>query len=104
MSSLFPVKPGNNYAPGGSSGGGGGGATVKAGNPSLTTGISSLAVVFSGTAFSGAPAVVANLISPDGTTIVANVESITSSGFTAVWGLAIPAGWSLSWVATPTTQ
>lgn len=78
--------------------------TLQAGNLSLTAGTSNLAVAFS-TAFAAVPAVVCNLVPPNGgALIVVAPESVTVNGFTAPWGFAIPTGYALMWVASKATQ
>jgi hypothetical protein len=83
---------------------GSGVGAAQAGNPAVTTGVTSLAVVFA-TPFSAPPSVVCNLVPSGGGNVIAVAPtSITDNGFTADWGFAIPAGYTLSWIATPTTQ
>jgi hypothetical protein len=80
-------------------------ANVKAGSSAVTAATASLAIVFGGTAFSAAPVVTCNLIPPGGGNLIAVAPtSVTSAGFTANWGFAIPAGYTLAWIATPATQ
>lgn len=79
------------------------GAQAKASTVALTAGVTSIAVVFA-TAFAASPTVICNLIDPAGNTVVANPAAVTAAGFTAQWGFAIPAGYSLSWIACPATQ
>ena len=83
---------------------GSGGSNAKAGNPAVTANATTLAVVFS-TPFSSEPSVVCNLVPSGGGNVIAVAPiSITQNGFTADWGFAIPAGYTLSWIATPKTQ
>ena len=82
-----------------------GGGKAQAGNPAVTTGSTSQAVVFSTSFGATAPAVVCNLVPSGGGDVIAVAPiSITGAGFYADWGFPIPAGYSLSWIATPTTQ
>ena len=70
----------------------------------LTAGTSSIAVSFA-TAFVAAPSVICNLVPPGGGDLILVAPvSITVNGFTANWGFAMPAGYSLAWQAVPKTQ
>lgn len=76
----------------------------QAGRLAATLASSSQAIVFS-TAFAAVPSVVVNLVPPGGGDIVVGVPvSVTTAGFTATWGFAIPAGYTISWGAFLTTQ
>ena len=80
------------------------GGKSQAGNPAVTAGTTSQAVVFA-TPFGAPPSVVCNLVPSGGGNVIAVAPiNITDNGFTANWGFAIPAGYTLSWIATPTTQ
>lgn len=77
---------------------------AQAGNPAVATSATSKAITFS-PAFAAAPVVVCNLIPPGGgDPILATPINVTTTGFTATWGFAVPAGYTLSWQAVPATQ
>lgn len=76
----------------------------QAGKLAATLGTSSQAIVFA-TAFTVVPAVVCNLVPPDGGDIITAVPvTVTTGGFTANWGFAVPAGYTISWGALLPTQ
>lgn len=82
------------------------GEGVQAGVEDLALNDASKAVVFP-TAFAAAPAVVANLISPDGLGVIdvsPDDTTLTAAGVTFVFGALIPAaGWKLAWHAAEET-
>lgn len=80
-------------------------ANVKAGTPTISSGASGLGVTFGGTAFGAIPSVICNLVPPTGADLISVAPiQVTSAGFSGNWGFAIPSGYILSWIATPTTQ
>lgn len=75
-------------------------AVLQSGNATLAADDESKAITF-GTAFAAAPRVFCNVVAPDGGVLfTVQPALVTASGFTAVFGAAVPAtGYSLAWIA-----
>ncbi len=66
---------------------------------SVATNAESLTITYP-TAFAAAPAVLCNLVAPDGGTIIsAQPSAVTTTGFKAEFAAPVPAGYTLSWCA-----